>query len=568
MLIRDIERCLVNTNLAYNVFFGMHLPIESHPVGVNVLYGPYMALYSAMCENFDGFDKMIQDFFDEKFDMKKEELFPMRLMGMVHGRQELMEHFLMFVENYEELIMELQTRVCLARVDDPDVQYVLEDMPAYFKNVDSCDATFAGVSNAESMAYIIDKDLLYLSDDMIYCDLDATIRLSRFILKSIHHQIDVLYDPDRYRKMEEIRKQEDIIMANNKFVSWTTGEDGVTSYEILSKDVLKFSMPTPKEKAFHTQKHVNKLDEAQGVNLKKPKETVDEKCEYYEKVMAYKYSMTKLVSMLNGIDSDKYASDSKIFGLEVRKIKINSKFKAISKWFDENDYDVNDVRFKARYITYIGTWVVEHIEDLADKCYSFNNDGKFIEYDAKLEYIENASCMLFDLIHKMLEGIPYGDELMYFNDMQVFLKGKKKNAKRAMKKINNMDEQTIILSDRGRLFSRAAQDITADSLLKLAYLAATNSTDCKNVIEFTPGFKFRRRSECESMIAQLGRSIIKESRKNGASEMFKFFLKSNPSIYTRHNTMSDEINVGLCALSYYAFVANDRNITRMVEKMS
>ena len=152
-------------------------------------------------------------------------------------------------------------------------------------------------------------------------------------------------------------------------------------------------MPTPKEKAFHTQKHVNKLDESQGVNLKKPKETVDEKCEYYEKVMAYKYSMTKLVSMLNGIDSDKYASDSKIFGLEVRKIKINSKFKAISKWFDENDYDVNDVRFKARYITYIGTWVVEHIEDLADKCYSFNNDGKFIEYHAELEHIENTSCM-------------------------------------------------------------------------------------------------------------------------------------------------------------------------------
>lgn len=583
MLIRDIERCLVNINLSYNVFFGLHLPIECRSdnpdtLAINKLFNPYVPLYEIMCKKFTGFDGMINKFLEEGFNVKSDELFPMHLMtGSISNRrfmrQRITEHFVTFVEQYEEEIMLLQTQVCLAVVGDPDMQELLRDMKdAYLSipTIDNIKPNKLGLSQTKIDMTAIEPHLITNSDDLITINhTELTERLLRFVRKSLTHQMDVLYHPNRYRKMEKLRREmEEKYDMIDEFIEFRTNDKGVTSYEILSKDVLKFTMPTKKEKIKNTQKNVNKLDEEQGVDLKKPKETVDEYEEYHEKVMAYKYCITKLISGLNGSNSDKYASDTKVFGIEVKKIKINDKFKALSKWFDDNAYDVSDIRFKARYITYIGTWVVNNLEEIADKAYNLNGDGKYIKYDAKLAYIETASCALFDLIHKMLEGKPFGDELMYFNNVQVFLKSKKRKLKQTAKKLHNMTEQTVILSDRCRKFSKAEHDITMDTLLKLTYLASTNSTNCKNTVKFNSGFKFRNRGECENMISELGKSVIKECKKNGTSPMFSFFLKCNPNIYSRHDTSVSTINVGLAALHYYAFISNDTNIKRIVEKIS
>lgn len=557
MQIRDVERCLVNPLKAYKVFFDLTLPAENFYM-VNWDYGPYMELYRYLCEEYDELDDLMINFIQEKFHIKGDELFPIHVLDNPFGRDLMMEYFVTFVEKYEEYIMELQTRICLNRVDNEGIQFVLEDMPRLYKNLDL---------RAGNLMANISVALPLLSDETVVNERLA-IRLTRFMAKTTHHVIDVLYNPDRYRKMEEIRKMEDIMERDeNKIVCWKTSEKGVTSFEIISKDKLQFNMPTLKEKNKETQKNVNKLDTSQGVDVKHPKETIDDEYEYEQKILAYKYTITKLISQLNGQDGNKYIRDNDIFGMQIKKIKINDKFKSVSKWFDGNDYDVDDVKFKAKFITYIGSWVCDNLEEIADKCYKFNDDGRFIEYDAKIEYVDYTASRVFDLIHKMLENISYEDDLMYFNEIQTYLKTRKKTLKRNMKKIDNINRQTVILADRGRRFSRAQQDITMDSLLKLAYLSATNSPSCKGIIDFNDGYRFRKKRESETMIAQLGAAIMKQCKKNGPSQMFKFFVKSNPCIWTRHNTDWTEVNVGLCALKYYAFIANDADIDRMVAKV-
>lgn len=557
MLIRDVERCLVNPLKAYKVFFDLSLPAENL-YQVNFDYGPYMELYKYLCDEYEELDSVMSRFFKEKFDLKGDELFPIHVLDNPFGRDMMMEYFVTFVEKYEECIMELQTRICLSRVNNKNLQFVLEDMPRCFKNI--------ALSPIDMMDHI--SEALPLLSDETEINPKLALRLTRFMSKTTHHVIDVLYNPDRYIKMEEIRKMEDTMERDeNKVVCWKTNENGVTSFEIISKDKLKFNMPTSKEKTKATQRHVNKLDRSQGVDLKQPKETMDDVYAYEEKILAYKYTITKLISRLNGQTGDKYIHDSDIFGMQIKKIKINKKFMELSKWFDGNDYDVNDLQFKAKFITYIGTWICDNLEEIAEKCYKLNNDGRFIEYDAKIEYVDYTVSRLFDLIHKMLDGSSYEDDLMYFNEIQTYLKTRKKTFKKNMNKITNMNEQTEILADRGRKFSRAEQDITMDSLLKLAYLSATNSPNCKGVVEFNDGYKFRKKRESESMIAQLGGAIIRQCRKKGASQMFRFFIKCNPSIWTKHDTDYSDVNVGLCAIKYYAFIANRKDIDRVIEKV-
>lgn len=557
MLIRDVERCLVNPLKAYKVFFDLTLPAENM-YQVNFDYGPYMELYRYLCDEYEELDDLMVEFFNEKFHLKGDELFPIHVLDNPFGRDMMMEYFVTFVEKYEEYIMELQTRICLNRVNNEGIQFVLEDMPRCFKNI--------ALPPIDMMDHI--SEALPLLSDETEINPRLTLRLTRFMSKTTHHVIDVLYNPDRYREMEELRKMEDIMERDeNKVVCWKTDSEGVTSFEIISKDKLKFNMPTLKQKSKETQKHVNRLDRSQGVDLKHPKETMDDEYVYEERILAYKYTITKMISKLNGQTGNKYISDNDIFGMQIKKIKINGKFKALSKWFDGNDYDVNDIKFKAKFVTYIGTWICNNLEEIAEKCYKINDDGRFIEYDAKIEYIDYTASRLFDMIHKMLENVSYEDDLMYFNEIQTYLKTGKKTVKKNLNKINNINEQTEILADRGRRFSGAQQDITMDSLLKLAYLSATNSPNCKGVVEFNDGYKFRNKRESELMIAQLGAAIMKQCKKSGPSQMFKFFIKCNPSIWTRHDTDCTEVNVGLCALKYYAFIANRRDINRVIERV-
>ena len=55
MLIRDVERCLVNPLKAYKVFFDLTLPAENM-YQVNFDYGPYMELYRYLCDEYEELD--------------------------------------------------------------------------------------------------------------------------------------------------------------------------------------------------------------------------------------------------------------------------------------------------------------------------------------------------------------------------------------------------------------------------------------------------------------------------------------------------------------------------------
>lgn len=584
MKISNIERCLVNPLLIYEVFFGLDLPFEENKC-INAQYGPFMNIYDALCEENPNMDKFISDYMEEHFVGIREQLFPVEyLKDPFRGLLRLSDWFLQFIERYEEPIMHLQTLFYLTMADDEDVRWCMDDMPRFFKDL---------AYIPKDMAFEVYDAMIIWSDDPVLPKWMLE-RFMHFVRKSELHMIDVLYYPDRYRKLVDtynkggyfmdtdtesgrtnlIRIPEEFKMPELKQKPTEPKEvTKVKNLPVITDDEL----PIPdKEKEFidpdeikNIRKNVNKFDETYDVDLKHPRNMIDEEVDFNEQLTYYRYLITKMVSSLNG-QGDKYAVNDGIFGLGAKRIKLNKKFREASKWFDGQAHQIHHKAFKSRFVTHMGMWLADNLEDIVKKCFKLRTKSTYTEWEEKAQYMEQITMAYLDFVNNLLSGRQYTNELMYLNMVQIYMKtGKKKNAlKRSYAKINNIDEQTTLLSDRLSGFIKRDQDVSMDTLIKLTYLATTNEKSSKGVFNFVPGYKFRNKGTTKVMIEALGKAISNSCKKSGSSKMFTMFVKSNPEVYTNYKGGNKNLILGILALKYYAFMCNDTNIRRLVNKIA
>ena len=566
MQINDMERALVNPLLLYNVLWGLRLPTENMRV-INAQYGPFMALYDALC-NYPEFDNDIENFISTTFKVDNE-LFPSDILDdPFNGPKRMSDYFVMFVNQYEELIMELQTKILLKRLDNEDLQFVKEDMPKFFLDL---------AYNPEDMAREVINAMETLSV-LFPMSMEITTDICKFIRKSELHVIDVLYHPDHYMDIESHDRQSIIL---------STDTNGRTNMK-YKKDKIIFDVPRLKkgdvmlpevsddelvgDEIFmddDINKHVDALDISQGVDVCYPRNIIDTSDEFNEQIQVYMYILNKLISALNNYDGNKYAKDEGLFGIYVKRMKINKKFKKLSVLFDGQSYHVSNIMFKSRFITYIGSWLSSNLETIANKCYKLNSDSYYAKYEMKMEYVDTAVIHFLDFVNKILKDEPYGTDLMYLNELMTYMESpyKKSKLKHVLRKAKNIDEQTMILSDRVRPLFKHQQDISMDTLLKLSYLVATNATDSTNIVGFQGGYRFGKNAISKGMIEELGYAIIRSCKKKHVNPLFRFFMKSNPCINTRYTGLSESMAVGIAAIYYYAFMCNDKYISKIVSKI-
>lgn len=330
-----------------------------------------------------------------------------------------------------------------------------------------------------------------------------------------------------------------------------------------------------KEEVKEVKKEVNNLDEEQGVDLKEAAKQADIDAEYlyWERNTKYKANLSSLILFLNDMDERLYISNDDIYGLRVDRIKINKAFKNIASCYDDKSYNIHSLKYKARYLTEMITWICDYLDDMVNITYHIKGSLEFIEYEAKMGYLDYIYDCALNLIGDMMsKGDLYScDSLGFFRNMSILINSyyENKNVESTLDKIDIIENHSLDLSLRLKRFSKAPNDVSMDTIIKLAYLVSVNKLKLnkKANLTFIEGYKFNDKNLTKEWIENLGRAIIND--KSGKNELFVKFMKADPLLWSKwkDETYNDELSVGIASLYYLSFITYNKNITRVIDRV-
>ena len=355
----------------------------------------------------------------------------------------------------------------------------------------------------------------------------------------------------------------------NGIITMINTNQEATGYEVDEDEEDETYYDEPGDDIKELTKNVNKLDKKKGVKLKKPKKTVSDEGELQEMIEMYKVALAKLLFLINDVKSTKYIVHDKIFGDTLKEININKKFKRKSRYFDEAFYAPERYEFRARFITYILKFIIDNLNDIPDICYRMSSEeNPFIEYDVKyaqLNYLVQHTC---ELITSLLSGKDYEDDLLYLNEVIILVNTQNK---KGIKKINKLYKQTECIKDHIRRSKRKNQDVTCDTLLKLAYMVCVHDTHkVNNMFDIPDKYKVRNVKNNRYLLEYLGSSLLYAKDEYGVNDLFLAFLKSDPIVYSRWKDVNscDRLALGICGIKFLSFVMNDNYINKFINKMT
>lgn len=314
------------------------------------------------------------------------------------------------------------------------------------------------------------------------------------------------------------------------------------------------------------RQNVNALDKAYGCRLKHPVDTVDTEGDFIDRLSNYKVILTETIVKINGMAVKKFIKKGRdILGNKLKtakKFKIDGSFKKKSRWFSDEEVDVNTVTFNLRFITYSMKYVLDRLEELCDRYVELEKPGKFIEYESKVDYIDDVVCQLADTASRMYDGekVP----MTFMSDLEISMSDDK--AKHVKKKMEKIENQTDLLRIRLQNPWRG-QDVAIDTICKMAYLLSTNEYKSTGCVSFIEGLKFRHRDNIKELIRELGKSIYKSRKRKGVPKLFKLWIEADPIIYCRWEDDDKYLHLGAIALQYYAYMSGSKLIQRAVDKM-
>lgn len=384
--------------------------------------------------------------------------------------------------------------------------------------------------------------------------------IADFLANAINEIIYVLYHREELEN--EVRNGEKKMSKKKnhteKEVEFFIDDNGDMNFDVVHKEVLEINDGEKKNKK-ELRKNVNKLDEDQGCDLKKPKQKYDDYGEYNRLVNKYRKKLAKKLFTMNGISLKKNILDGKIFGTEIRHLEIDGYFRNKSVIFTNKSVDLDSQEFRERFCSYICSWVALNLEKIAEVSYKVNKDGLFIEYDMKIEYVQNVYNRTRNMIKNIEKGELYSSDLIYFEGLMNYIENPKKDLKKNVNKTEKILSRNDLMKVRLGLFGSVSHSEGFSQLLNLVYMICTNDPKKKDRILCSDSYNFFQIEETYKMIQKLGKRISDDHRKNGTPLLFKFFMACNPNLYSISESVVEKKNyaIGCIALRYYGFLTED-----------
>lgn len=317
---------------------------------------------------------------------------------------------------------------------------------------------------------------------------------------------------------------------------------------------------------------VNSLDKNMGIKLKKP-DIVSEPNNYYQiSLMRCELYLSKIISILNGIDPDDWFSTSEDYGIISGPTSIKQpEFTSISNldWEKNNLYNPTSTLFKCRFLTVYLDSIKKKLNKVNKNRYK-TDKRKFGIDEFSYFYLKNQINDIRNLVIAIMDSKKDYSNILLKNLFNTHYSKKKIKQKKLNTQIFNAVKE-LREGMSSNILSEAfmEDDMIIYTIMRLAYMVSTNDTH----LAYLPNFKYfegaTRKDDLIKLIEELGYQITITSEYTKRPLMYDAFFTASPLIMTNYTDVNDNINlsVGVRALAYVDFIMNDKKIHKFIECM-
>ena len=274
----------------------------------------------------------------------------------------------------------------------------------------------------------------------------------------------------------------------------------------------------------------------------------------------FEFHLIELILMLNDINVTDViiASD---YGTIIDDFGFNKKFKKASalNWSKKYDADVFSYEFRAKFLTLMLFWILDHCEDIVDVVYSHFENKK--EGKIKRKVLKTISTRIDSFVVNFLcQSGDYSDTMLDMLDLMM-LKSDSNNVAKVMKHYKTQVE----------FLNHAFDDpdyelpLIWHNIIRLAYMMTTNNANFKNLPDYDKDLDLYDAEHMKESIGRLGIAILIQQKKK-KPDFYKMFEKATPRLVATELDTDDciELRVGVKSLIYLAFILSNQSVTTLI----
>ena len=302
------------------------------------------------------------------------------------------------------------------------------------------------------------------------------------------------------------------------------------------------------DKANNVRRHVNEFDTGFSINISDPNElTEPAQVVDYLLYMAQDY-IVHAIYYINQIKIDEKLS------MKEQLLFINS-----TDFYSSTIINFKDTYFHNTYVFKIEKIMFSRRKILKSEL------SKYEECYFELERIINDLILFVDI---MKSKKSYKNIMLQMNQHCSFATIKKSDPIEISKYIRDITDELEKGIPTSNSSMKMSEDIAIDSILKLAFLITTGTTNLNEL----PKFKYIKNASTSFdlglLIESLGGAIRRENQNHRVTILFKSYIQAKPAIYTKRNFVdNDDLIMGIHALAYTKFFCNNKYIDKFIDKM-
>lgn len=279
----------------------------------------------------------------------------------------------------------------------------------------------------------------------------------------------------------------------------------------------------------------------------------------------FKFVVMDMILDINNIDKDDYLfSDGFTLNCE---FKFDDKFKKMSSLdFDTKEKsDINDMKFRGRYITKLLFYVLKHVDDMIDVVYDecknyYDSKGK-IKYNILNEFVLRLNSFIVTYLSEDASYREHLEDLMEF-----FLIYKKRY--QSVEVMETFREQSEFVREACHTMSYD-QDIMINNIMKLAYMMCTGDVKLRKCPKLIEGMRNDDFMDLKEQIGCLGYAIMERTEKESTDLLYQLFSKSYPLYYSKFPDVNEliELNIGTKSLTYLKMILDDFYVNKFIDTL-
>lgn len=316
------------------------------------------------------------------------------------------------------------------------------------------------------------------------------------------------------------------------------------------------------DKTNNVRRHVNEFDKNFSINIREPNELTEP-----AQVVDYLLYMSRdyIVHAIYYINQIKI---NEKLSMKEQLLFINSNDFYSSTIINFKDtYFHNTYVFRLRFLHFFLCRFLFKIEKIMFSRRKILKSGlsKYEECYFELERIINDLILFVDI---MKSKKSYKNIILQMNQHCSFATIKKSNPIEISKYIQDITDELERGIPTNKSSIKMSEDIAIDSILKLAFLITSGTTN----LDKLPKFKYIKDASTSFdlglLIESLGDAIRRENQNHRVTILFKSYIQAKPAIYTKRNfDNNDDLIMGIYALSYVKFFCNNKFIDKFIDKM-